>query len=279
MTTLRITGHTRILAHIGLPTESFTAPMIYNPWFVDQGVDVVVVPMGCDPADFQTFFPAVARLKNFAGALITMPHKISVLDHLDVASPAVQICGACNAVRTDATGRLIGDNFDGSGFLRALQDSGQKTQGTSALVLGTGGVGAAIAARLADAGVAELGLADQSATRAEALAARLARSHPQTAISALTDPAGDWDILVNATPLGMYSKDPLPFPQAMLRPEQYVGDVVLGPRPTRLIQSAQAVGCRTQVGRDMLFAMIPSYLEFFGLPVTTPDQLRGLADL
>ena len=71
-----ISGHTRLIAHIGVPTESFRAPMIYNPWFAECGADVVVVPMGCEAADFPTFLRHVARLRNFAGALITIETQV-----------------------------------------------------------------------------------------------------------------------------------------------------------------------------------------------------------
>ncbi|MGR3448788.1 MAG: shikimate dehydrogenase family protein, partial [Paracoccus sp. (in: a-proteobacteria)] len=108
-----ISGHTKLIAHLGVPTESFKAPMIYNPWFEARGIDTVVVPMGCETADFPAFMPLLARLRNFVGALITMPHKVAVVDLLDQVSTAVRICGACNAVRRDEAGALIGDMFDG----------------------------------------------------------------------------------------------------------------------------------------------------------------------
>ena len=103
-----ITGNTRLLAHIGVPTKNFKAPMIYNPYFEDRGIDVVVVPMACEAADFAAFLPLLFRMGNIAGALITMPHKVSVLGLLDEVSTTVKVCGSCNAVRRDKNGRLIG---------------------------------------------------------------------------------------------------------------------------------------------------------------------------
>ena len=163
-----ITGHTKIIAHLGVPTESFRAPMIYNPFFKEQGVDCVVVPMGCGPDDFPQFMRMVARLTNFTGALITMPHKVPVVDLLDEMSPAVRVCGACNAVKRGDDGRLLGDMFDGEGFSRGLLRKGCGIAGRSALVVGSGGVGSAIAAALAGAGLARLGLYDVNGAAAEA---------------------------------------------------------------------------------------------------------------
>jgi shikimate dehydrogenase len=274
---MNITGRTRILAHLGVPTESFKAPMIYNPWFEAADVDAVVVPMGCEAADFPVFMRHVARLRNFAGALITMPHKTTVVDLLDEASPTVRVCAACNAVRRDGDGRLIGDMFDGEGFVCGVLSKGRAVAGASALVVGAGGVGSAIAASLAKAGVARLGLFDTDAGRSAALAERLRLHCPAVRLeTGSRDPAG-WEIVTNATPLGMKAGDPLPLDVTRLAPETFVGEVVMTAEETPFLAAARARGCAVQIGTDMLFQQIPAYLEFFGFPATTPDELQRLA--
>ena len=272
-----ISGHTRLIAHIGVPTESFKAPMIYNPYFADRDIDVVVVPMGSEPEDFPGLLQGVARLRNFAGALITMPHKVTVVGLLDEVSPTVRACGACNAVRRGPGGRLIGDMFDGEGFVRGALGKGRRVAGASALVVGAGGVGSAIAASLAHAGLARLGLFDADPARAVALAGRLAAEYPALALATgSNDPAG-WQIVVNATPLGMQAGDPLPMDVARIDPSAFVGEVVMKAELTPFLAAARARGCATQVGTDMLFEQIPAYLGFFGLPVAAPGDLRHLS--
>ena len=101
-----IRGTTALIAHIGWPTHAFKAPQIYNPYFEQAGIDAVVVPMGCRAEHYPAFLRAVFTLENIRGALVTMPHKVSTVALLDVRSPAVQIAGACNAVRRDGDGRL-----------------------------------------------------------------------------------------------------------------------------------------------------------------------------
>jgi shikimate dehydrogenase len=64
-----------------------------------------------------------------------------------------------------------------------------------------------------------------------------------------------------------------------LDPRTFVGEVVMRTEMTAFLQAAQARGCRVQVATDMLFEMIPPYLEFFGYPTTTPDALRAVARL
>ncbi|HEX2541614.1 MAG TPA: shikimate dehydrogenase [Caldimonas sp.] len=274
-----IRGSTALLAHIGWPTHAFKAPLIYNPYFEQAGIDAVVVPMGCRDEHYPAFLRAVFTLENIHGALITMPHKVSTVPLLDLRSPAVQIAGACNAVRREPDGRLAGDLFDGEGFVRGLRRKGCVVDGARALVVGAGGVGSAIAASLAAAGVASLGLFDARAEAAEALAVRLRSHHPALQVATGSgDPAG-FDIVVNATPMGMNDGDPLPMDVDRIAPTAFVGEVVMKREMTAFLTAAAERGCRFQVGSDMLFEQIPAYLEFFGFSSTTPDVLRSVARL
>ncbi|HVZ46049.1 MAG TPA: shikimate dehydrogenase [Ramlibacter sp.] len=276
---MQIDGRTELIAHLGWPTHSFKAPMIYNPYFESVGVNAAVVPMGCRPEHFAAVLRSVFLLENMRGALITMPHKVSVVELLQEASPAVRIAGACNAVRRDAQGALVGDMFDGEGFVRGLAHKGFAPRGARALVVGCGGVGSAIAASLARSGIASMGLFDVKSECADALAGRLLAHHPRLAVATgANDPAG-FDLVVNATPLGMNPDDPLPVDVSRIEPGAFVGEVVMQTERTPLLAAAEARGLRVQVGTDMLFEMIPAYLEFFGLPSTTPEHLRALARL
>jgi shikimate dehydrogenase len=202
-----------------------------------------------------------------------------VVDLLDEVSPAVRVAGACNAVRRGKDGRLQGDMFDGEGFVRGLANKGLVLRGARALVVGSGGVGCAIAASLAAAGVGALALFDVNTAPAEALAQRLRAHYPLIAVSTGSrDPAG-CDLVVNATPLGMNPGDPLPIDIERLESRTFVGEVVMKTEMTAFLRAAQERGCRIQVGTDMLFEMIPAYLEFFGFPTTTAENLRSVARL
>jgi shikimate dehydrogenase len=274
-----INGNTEIIAHIGYPTHTFKSPMIYNPYFEEAGINTVVVPMGCKPEHFTTFLPAVFSLENTRGALITMPHKVAVVSLLSEVTPTVRVAGACNAVKKLADGRLVGDMFDGAGFVRGVQRKGFDLAGKRVLVVGTGGVGSAIAASLAGAGIAAISLFDVNTAGCQALAQRLKDNYPQIEVqTGSNDPAGH-DLVVNATPMGMNEGDPLPMDVSRLSPDTFVGEVVMKAETTAFLAAAQKRGCRTQVGTDMLFEQIPAYLEYFGLPSTTAEELRRVAKL
>jgi shikimate dehydrogenase len=272
-----ISGHTRLIAHLGVPTESFKAPMIYNPYFEERGIDAVVMPMGCEAADFPALLPLLFRLRNIAGALITMPHKVTAASIVGRISVTAQVCGSCNAVRREPDGTLTGDMFDGVGFVRGMVGKGARPEAASAIISGCGGVGSGIAASLAAAGAARISLFDNKPEAGEALARRLRRFYPSLAVSTgSNDPAG-FDIVVNATPLGMADDDPLPFEVERIEPRAFVGEVVMKREETPFLAAARERGCRTQIGTDMLFEQIPAYLDFFGFPSATPDELRILA--
>ncbi|SAK46402.1 shikimate dehydrogenase family protein [Caballeronia ptereochthonis] len=274
-----ISGKTTLIAHLGYPTEAFKAPMIYNPWFDKQGIDAVVVPMGVKPEDYVAFLPHLFKLTNIRGALVTMPHKITTVGLMDEVTPTARIAGACNAILKRPDGTLVGDQFDGAGFVRGVERKGRKLAGARVLVLGSGGVGSPIAASLAAAGVAELAIFDTNTASVEGLASRLREHYPQLVVRTDTkDPAG-FDVIVNATPLGMKDSDPLPFDIDRIAPSTFVGEVVMKSEYTPLLRAAKDKGCAVQVGTDMLFEMIPAYLEFFGYGTATADELRAVAQI
>jgi shikimate dehydrogenase len=274
-----IRGTTKLVAHIGYPTDSFRAPMIYNPYFEKHSIDAVVVPMGCRAEDYPDFLRLVFRLSNIQGALVTMPHKVTTVGLLDEVMTTAAVAGSCNAVRLGQDGRLVGDMFDGEGFVRGVLRKGRKLDGASALVVGAGGVGSAIAASLAKAGVARLAVYDAHARTMESLSDRLRTHYPRLeVVTGTRDPAG-FDIIVNATPLGMKEDDPLPMDVERIDPASFVGEVVMKQEITPFLAAARARGCQCQVGADMLFEQIPAYLEFFGLRTTTAEELREVAQI
>jgi shikimate dehydrogenase len=274
-----ISGTTTLIAHIGYPTQAFKAPLIYNPWFESRGIDAVVIPMSVKVEDYPAAVMSLFKLTNVRGALITMPHKVTTGRLVNEVTRTAEVAGACNAILKRPDGTLVGEMFDGVGFARALTRNGFAFKGAKCLVVGCGGVGSAIAAALAAEGARSIALFDIDADSMEQLATRLRRYHPELeVIEGSGDPAG-CDLAVNCTPLGMKPGDPLPMDVSRLAATTFVGEVVMSVEVTQLVAAARERGCRTQVGIDMLFEMIPAYLEFFGFGVTTPEELRAVAKI
>lgn len=273
-----ITGQTQLLPLFGYPTHAFKAPLIYNPWFERNDIDAVVVPMGVKPEDYPVVMKSVFALTNVPGALVTMPHKITTAGLVDELSTAAKIAGSCNAVLKRPDGTLLGDMFDGAGFTRGLRRKGFAFAGAECLVVGSGGVGSAIAASLAAEGVAAITVHDAFPGSAAGLVDRLRQHYPKLAARTGTNRAAGYDLVVNATPLGLPG-DPLPMDLGDLSSSTFVGEVVMKQEMTPLLQAARARGCRYQIGVDMLYEMIPAYLEFFGFGRTTTEELREVAQV
>ena len=220
------------------------------------------------------------RLTNIRGALITMPHKVTTVDLLDEVTATVG--WQAPATRSSAW-RMAAWSATCStvpASCAACSAGGLDLRDKRVLVVGSGGVGSAIAASLAGAGIASITLYDVNAEAADALAARIIRTnYPQIEVrTGSNDPVG-CDLVVNATPMGMKAGDPLPLDVSRLAPGTFVGEVVMASEVTAFLAAARERGCRTQLGSDMLFEQIPAYLEYFGLPGTTAEQLRSLARL
>ena len=272
-----ISGKTTVIAHLGYPTEAFKAPMIYNPWFDHAGIDAVVIPMGVKVDDYPSFLRPLFTMTNLRGALVTMPHKVTTISLVDEITSTAKVAGAANAVLLREDGSLLGDQFDGAGFVRGVQRKGFDLDGKKVLVVGNGGVGSPIAASLAAAGVGAISLFDPYPAASEGLAERLREAYPKLEVTTGSKDAAGHDLVVNATPLGMKDDDPLPMDVDWIDPGTFVGEVVMKQEITPFLRAAQDKGCPIQVGKDMLFEQIPAYLEFFGFGTTTPDELRAVA--
>lgn len=274
-----INGNTELIAHIGYPTYTFKSPMIYNPYFEKKGINAVVMPMGCQSSDYPVFLRSIFQLTNIRGALITMPHKVVTVDLVDEVTPTVMVAGACNAVKKGPDGKLLGDMFDGLGFVRGLQRKGFSTKDKRVLVVGSGGVGSAIAASLAASDIKTIALYDSNNSSSEKLGERLNANFSKVeVILGQNNPEG-FDLIVNATPLGMKEGDPMPVEISKISPHAFVGEVVLKDEMTAFLKAAHSRGCSVQVGSDMLFEQIPVYLEYFGFETTTPEELRVTAKI
>lgn len=197
-----------------------------------------------------------ARAMGWAGFNCSIPHKVAVIAHLDSLGASARIIGAVNTiVRRDD--RLIGENTDGQGFVRALQ-AVTDPRGKRVLLLGAGGAARAVGVEMALAGAAHVTVANRSAPRGQEVARLIAENTPATAAyqpweGPITVP-GDIDILIHATSVGLFPDvEAMPaIDLASLRPDLVVADGIHNPPLTPLLRAAQAAGCRTADGMGML---------------------------
>jgi shikimate dehydrogenase len=270
MTTTPIRGTTRMVTIIGQPIRQVRSPDLLNALLARRGADAAMVPVEVAAEDVPGFVAFQRGWRNSAGFVVTVPHKRLVAGLVDALSPRARRLGAVNLVVRDAeSGRLSGDHLDGIGCLGAMRAHGVEPRGRSALVVGVGGAGSAIADALCEAGVARLALRDLDAARLAEVRAMLREAFPS--VSLAEDPAGSlagYDLVVNATPVGMGGKGGLPLPEAeiaTLRPGTHVADVVTDPRVTPFLEAARARGCSVQAGEEMVAAQMEAFARELGL--------------
>lgn len=248
---MTITGATRLFAIIGDPVAPLRSPAFFNAAFARMRRDAAFVAFQIPAGALERSWPALEAMRNLDGIVITMPHKEAVLPLLAGLGPTARLTHSVNTVRRRADGALEGDMFDGEGFRDGLERAGHAPRGKRILQVGCGAVGTAIACALARAGAAELALHDAVPARVEALSALLRANVTGTRIlAASADPRG-FDIVVNATPLGLREGDGMPIDATLLVPTQVIADVIPNPEITPLIAAARAAGCATTTGHDM----------------------------
>ncbi|MCZ7566212.1 MAG: shikimate dehydrogenase [Burkholderiales bacterium] len=261
---MQITGRTVLYFTIGHPVAQVRAPEVFNRAFADGGVDAVVVPALVAPQHLEAFVRATFASPTVQGFFVSIPHKAPLLALADRATPAARRAGAANAARRAADGAIEVDLLDGEGFVRALRHFAIAPDAGRALLLGAGGAACAIGAALALAGARAIDFYDSAPGKAAAAAARIgAGTAASCRAVASPDPAG-CTLVVNATPMGLKPDDPLPVAVEALAPDTALVDIIMTPRPTRLVELARRRGLRAHPGYEMLIQQVPLYLRFFG---------------
>jgi shikimate dehydrogenase len=242
---------------LGWPLEHTLSPVIHNAAFRSLDLDWSYFSWPVEPDRVGDAVRGIAAL-GAAGANVTMPHKESVIEHLDSLEGAAEATGAVNTIHNLA-GRLVGHNTDVTGFRALLvEDLGFEMRDRTALVLGAGGAARAVVKALSDGGATV-----RIAARRSASAARLGTVGEVETVAweSIGSAAEEVDLIVNATPLGMKGEDPLR--SATFRTDQTVVDLLYNPPSTPLIERARASGADAWGGLGMLVHQAASSFEIW----------------
>ena len=267
-------GATRVYFILGDPIAQVKSPAGLTGEFERRGRDAIVVPLQIAPVDIGAGIAALSRAANVDGLIATIPHKFALVAHCATLSDRARFLGVANVARRNTDGSWHGDMLDGEGFADGIAAAGCRFEGRRALLIGAGGAGSAIALALLDRGVVTLAVHDSDPARRDALIGKLAGTFGDRVPPGTDDPANA-DILVNATPRGMASDDPMPVDVSKLAAETFVGDVITIPEVTPLLQAARARGCLTQTGVGMFLNVLGRMAEFFDAQ-TGDNRLQSL---
>jgi shikimate dehydrogenase len=260
-----ITGETRFYVVVGDPIKQVRSTELYNRMASDRGLDVVFIPLHFSAADAETAIAGLRVFRNLAGIIPTIPHKPGFLQKVDELSARAEMVGAVNSIRCEEDGRWVGDIFDGVGYVNGLLANDRSPRGKSILLIGAGGAGSSMAFALAEAGASRLLIHDIAPTKAEKVAAGVARHFPEVTVSAGAPDPAEFDIVANATPVGMSADDPFPIDPNLLVPGQLVTEMIMKPDITRFLTAARDRGCDIQPGFEALKGQASANMAFFGM--------------
>jgi shikimate dehydrogenase len=274
---------------IGDPIAQSKSPAIHSFWLGKLGIDAAYRACHVRPEELEDYLARRRGDAEWRGCNVTMPHKQAVMPLLDAIDPEAAAIGAVNTVVHEAGGRLVGYNTDAAGFLEPLRaDLAQPHLFRMARILGAGGAARAIVAALAGQGFTLVlaardrskarALLDELAPKGEHHAVELAHFAPPTDF-AFDDRTQLFDLVVNASPLGMAGQPPLAFDFSHAPPASTVYDIVTHPRETPLLVEAQRRGHPTIDGLAMLIGQAAvAFEKFFGKPAPRQHdaELRSL---
>lgn len=270
---MQINGNTRLFAILADPIDQVKTPQAINALLQARGLNGIMVPMHVAASSLQRSLEALRHVQNLGGFIVTVPHKQAVASLCDEVSAAARTVGAVNVVRRETDGRLVGDILDGEGFVAGLRAHGIEPAGMRVFLAGAGGAANAIAFALAQSGVAQLGIHNRTAAKVADMRGRLQAAYPATAVVPVGPEPQGFDLVVNATSLGMAATDPLPLDADSLRSSQVVAEIIMQPAVTPLIAIAQARGCRVHLGAPMLECQVDLMARFMGIPDARHDTV------
>ncbi len=265
---LQLDGETLLYPIIGDPIAQVRSPQYLTGIFAARGINAIVPPLHIYRADIPGAMAAFRAMQNLRGIVITIPHKIAAIEFCDVVSERARFVGSVNVIHKDAEGRFIGENVDGLGYMDGVEKLGFDIAGKSALLVGVGGAGSAVAFEILDRGAAHLRIADLDEIRRDAVVAGLNERFAGRVSVGSNDPTG-MDFIANVTPCGMREGDPFPADPARMHPGQFVADSITRPEVTPMLLAAREKGCRTMTGAGMFNAEAERLVDFLmgrGLP-------------
>lgn len=261
-----IRGRTLLVPIMGHPIEQVRSPEMVTAELHSRMQDAICIPLHIRPEDFETSFPAMMKVPNFQGLLVTIPFKVPAARFMDKLGPMAQRVGAINAAVRGADGRWTGEAFDGIGCVEGFRRRGFTFAGKRVMLIGAGGAGASIGIAIGFEKPAAMRLYDIDEKRVQALADKIADIDKSIKIDIGPPVREGVDYLLNSSPVGMLDDPRMPIAAEALPKDLIVFDTIVKPDETRLLKLAEACGCRTVYGREMMRGQISKIVDFFGYP-------------
>jgi len=265
--TLQVDAAFDVYAMLGNPVSQTKTPALFNQHCRDNNLSVVMVPFKlAGKTELENLIQMMKSSQLLSGFVSTIPFKVDLYDLCEEHGPAAAALGKVNTVKISPSGKAIGEMFDGIGFAEALKRKGFQFTGKKPLVLGCGAAGQAISLELLRYGVSSCTIIDPDSSALSRFKTIISENHGNYHL--LTTPPKDlsaFDLIINASPLGMREEDALPCSLVTARADCYIGDCVTNFETTDFLKAASLKGCTIVSGTDMANGQLMSILKFFNI--------------
>ena len=248
---IQVDGKTKLFGVIADPIEHVKAPEIYNNRWANNNKNFLMVPIHVKPKDLSNVIDGLRSISNFFGFCVTIPHKVEVAKLCDSLNPNAQMIGAVNVAYFNKNRELIGDNFDGEGFVAGLIGEGHTIKNKNFFIYGAGGAARSISFALAKHNASSLTLSNRTFNNARELSDLVQKWYPKMLIK-LSDDCTKCDVIVNTSSVGLDKKDKISIDIKNVPQNALISDIIMQPEMTKLLRKAKLQKHHIHLGKHML---------------------------
>ena len=262
-------GTTKIYACLADPIDHVKAPTIFTSIFKEKNIDAVMVPIHIEKDNLKNVIASLKNIKNFQGMTVTIPHKTTIANLCDHLEQDAEFTESVNWIKFDKDRKLIGNNFDGQGFVAGFLSQNFLIKNKKVCIFGAGGAAVSIACSLAKQKIKSLRIINRNYDKALELINKIKIIDKDllVEVSKYKDNflLNDYDIIINATSLGLHKDDKLPFDVSKTSPNAIIADIIMQPLETELLKQAKKLGRSVHYGKYMIDSQIDLVGNFLDL--------------
>ena len=259
-------GTTKIYGCLADPIDHVKAPTLFTSLFKNKNIDAVMIPIHLNKDNLENVLNSLKLIENFKGMTITIPHKTSVSKLCNYLEPDAKFTSAVNWIKFDNERNLIGNNFDGKGFVNGFLGQKYSLKNKSVCLFGAGGAAVSIGCSLVNEQIKSLKLINRDLKKAFDLKNKINAKSKSLQVEVYPDNdytlAGS-DIIINATSLGLKTSDKLPFDVTKSSKNSVIADIIMQPEETELLKHAKSLGRSIHYGKYMIESQIDLVGNFF----------------
>ena len=262
-------GSTKIYGCLADPIDHVKAPTIFTSIFKEKNIDAVMIPIHVEKDNLKNVIASLKKINNFQGMTVTIPHKTTIANLCDHLEQDAEFNKSVNWIKFDKDRKLIGNNFDGQGFVAGFLAQNFLIKNKKVCIFGAGGAAVSIACSLAKQKIKSLQIINRNFDKANDLIKKIKVIDNDLFVEANEYRDNymlkDYDIIINATSLGLHKDDKLPFDVTKTSPNSVIADIIMQPLETELLKKAKKLGRPVHYGKYMIESQIDLVGDFLNL--------------